>query len=262
MDPIDALLLDLGNALVELFRINRGAIHGIYQGSHEAALFEAQGGMIGPGGFNHLQSVIDSAAAIQTRQDAANLALNRINGVDPVLGPRVRALCQPVLDLGQRYLDAAAQTRNAAAVLQQTNATRLQGVVVGQGGLGPEIVRSEQALVSNQLTAMAQQLEARGIEPRLIPQAQSALQSTLNAIKQLPIDGREAAHKLGVVLASIRLLVRQTAVRAAIIGRARLLAVLLGIEQALVAFGSRLTTPILIDMRVIHQTLGISGPEA
>src|SRR3954447_18236075 len=113
MDPIDAMLLDLGNALIDLLRVNRGLLHGVYQGSHEAAIFEAQGGTIGPGGFNHLQSVVDSATAIQTRQDAANLALNRINGVDPVLGPRVRALCQPILDLGQRYLDTVAQTRNA-----------------------------------------------------------------------------------------------------------------------------------------------------
>lgn len=257
MDQIDALLLDLGNALVELFKINRGVIHGVYQGSHEAAIFEAQGGAIGPGGFNHLQSVLNSAAAIQSHQDAANLALNRINGVDPALGPRVRALCQPILDLGQRYLDTATKTRDAVALLRQTDPTRFQGVVVGQGGLGPEIGRTSQALVSNQLTAMAQELEQRGIEPRLIPQSQNALQSVLTSIRQLPIDGREAAQKLAAVLASIRLLIRQTAVRAAVIGRARLVAVLVGIEGALVAFGSRLTTPILIDMRVIHQSLGI-----
>src|SRR3954451_19676210 len=90
MNPIDTLLLDLGNALIDLLRVNRGLLSGVYQGSHEAAIFEAQGGTIGPGGFNPLQSVLDSAAAIQSRQDAANLALNRISGVDPVLGPRVR----------------------------------------------------------------------------------------------------------------------------------------------------------------------------
>ena len=261
MDPIDALLLDLGNALIDLLDINRGLPHGVYQGSHEGAIFEAQGGTIGPGGFNHLQSVLNSAVAIQRRQDAANLALNRINGVAPVLGPRVRALVKPLLDLGQQYLDTAAKTRDTANLLAQTDPTRFQGVVVGQGGLGPEIDRTSQALVSNQLTAMAQQLEDRGIEPRLIPQSQGAAQSVLASIRQLPLDGREAGQKLAGAIAAIRLLVRQTAVRAAIIGRARLVAVMIGIEEALVAFGSRLTTPILIDMRVIHQSLGISSTD-
>jgi hypothetical protein len=130
-------------------------------------------------------------------------------------------------------------------------------VVLGQGGLGPEIGRTSQALVSNQLTAMARQLEERGIEPRLIPQSQGAAQSVLASIRQLPLDGREAGQKLAAAIASIRLFARQTAVRAAIIGRARLVAVMVGIEEALVAFGSRLSTPIVIDMRVIHQSLGI-----
>jgi hypothetical protein len=132
---------------------------------------------------------------------------------------------------------------------------------VGQGGLGPEIGRTSQALVSNQLTAMARQLEERGIEPRLIPSTQSAAQSVMASIRQLPLDGREAGQKLAAAIASIRLLVHQTAVRAAVIGRARLVAVMLGIEEALVAFGSRLTTPILIDMRVIHESLGIASPD-
>lgn len=261
MDPIDALLLDLGNALIDLLRVNRGLLHGVYQGSHEAAIFEAQGGTIGPGGFNHLQSVLDSAAAIQSRQDAANLALDRINGVDPVLGPRVRALVKPLMDLGQQYLDTAAKTRDTANLLRQTDPTRFQGVVAGQGGLGPEIGRTSQALVSNQLTGMAQQLEERGIEPRLIPQSQGAAQSVLASIRQLPLDGREAGQKLAAAIAAIRLAVRQTAVRAAVIGRARLVAIMVGIEEALVAFGSRLTTPILIDMRVIHRSLGIPSTD-
>jgi hypothetical protein len=261
MDPIDVLLAELGSTLIDLLRINRGAVHGIYQGSHEAAIFEAQGGTIGPGGFDHLNDVLNTANAIQRRQDAVNLALNRINGVDPVMGPRVRTLVDPLLKLGQQYLDTATQTSNMAATMRQAAPTRFQGVVVGQGGLGPEIGRTSQALVSNQLTAMARQLEERGIEPRLIPSTQSAAQSVMASIRQLPLDGREAGQKLAAAIASIRLLVHQTAVRAAVIGRARLVAVMLGIEEALVAFGSRLTTPILIDMRVIHESLGIASPD-
>jgi hypothetical protein len=130
----------------------------------------------------------------------------------------------------QQYLDIAAKTRDTANLLRQTDLTRFQGVVAGPGGLGPEIGRTSQALVSNQLTAMAQQLEDRGIEPRLIPQSQSAAQCVVASIRQLPIDEREAGQKLAAAIAAIRLLVRQPAVRAAIIGRARLVAIMVGIE--------------------------------
>ena len=51
LDPFETLLVDLGKSLLDLFLILRGNSHGIFQGTHEAALFEAQGGQIGPGGF-------------------------------------------------------------------------------------------------------------------------------------------------------------------------------------------------------------------
>ena len=232
-------------------------MHGIYQGSHEAALFEAQGGMIGPGGFDHLQSVVQTTTAIETRLDATNLALNRLQGVDPAIGVRARTLCDPMLRAAQSLVDAGKATNNVAAALRQSDSTRFQGVILGQGGLGPEIGRTRQALVSSQLDAMAAQLEARGIEPRLIPSSRPLLQSVLAPIRQLPIDGREAAAKLSTVLVSMRLLLMQTAARASLIGRARLAAALLGIEAALVQFGSRLTTPIVIDRRVLHQIMGV-----
>ncbi|MCX5328576.1 hypothetical protein [Streptomyces sp. NBC_00140] len=258
MDPTEELILELSQALLALFNSSRGAMHGIYQGSHEAALFEAQGGVIGPGGFNHLGDVLNTARNIQSNRDAAELALNRLQGVGPALGVRVRSLCDPVLKLADDYLRIARETNNAATVLRQTDPTRLQGVVLGQGGLGPEIGRTPQALVTNQLNAMSAQLTARNIEPRLIPSTQSALQPVLNSIRQLPLNGREAAAKLAGVLSAVRVLISQTAVRAGVIGRARLTAALLGIETALVEFGGRLTTPIIIiDRRLLHQLMGV-----
>ncbi|MER7779938.1 hypothetical protein ABTZ21_33830 [Streptomyces sp. NPDC096191] len=258
MDPTEELILELSQALLALFNSSRGVMHGVYQGSHEAALFEAQGGVIGPGGFNHLTNVMDTARNIQGNRDAVELTLNRLQGVGPAVGLRVRSLCDPVLKLADDYLRIAQQTNNAATVLRQTDPARLQGVVLGQGGLGPEIGRTQQALVTNQMNAMSAQLTARGIEPRLIPSAQSALQPVLTSIRQLPLNGREAAQKLTGALGAIMVLVRQTAARAGIIGRARLTAALLGIETALVEFGARLTTPIIIiDRRVLHQLMGV-----
>ncbi|MBV9174339.1 MAG: hypothetical protein JOZ81_30125 [Chloroflexi bacterium] len=155
------------------------------------------------------------------------------------------------------YLKTAADTNAAATALRQTDATRLQGVVLGQGGLGPEIGRTPQALVSNQLNAMSSQLTARGIEPRLIPAARTSLQSVLASIRQLPIDGKDAAAKLSAALASMRVLLSQTIARASLVGRARLIATLLGIQNALISFGSRLTTPIIIDLGTLHQIMGV-----
>ncbi len=144
----------------------------------------------------------------------------------PAVSLRVRSLCGPVLKPADDYLRIAQQTNDAATVLRQTDPARLQGVVLGQGGLGPEIGRTQQALVTS--------------------------------IRQLPLNGREAAQKLTGALGAITVLVRQTAARAGIIGRARLTAALLGIETALVEFGARLTTPIIIiDRRVLHQLMGV-----
>lgn len=256
MDPVEQVLLDLGTQLLGLFEVSRTA-HGIYQGSHEAALFEAQGGVIGPGQLDHLGSVVQSATALQRRYNAANLALNRLNGLDTALGLRVRATCEPVLRLAGDYIRTATETRDAANMLRQTNPTRFQGVVVGRGGLGLGIERTPQALVSNQLNAMSGQLTARGIEPRLVPAAQSSLEPTLARIRQLPINGRETAVKLSAALAAMRAMLTQTLARASLVGRARLTAALLGLESAIVGFGSRLTTPVLVDMNVIRQILGV-----
>lgn len=75
----------------------RGKSHGIFLGTHEAAIFEAQGGQIGAGRFSHLSDLRNTAAAIQTRQDAVSLALSRLQGMEPMVGQRVREICQSVL---------------------------------------------------------------------------------------------------------------------------------------------------------------------
>ncbi len=161
----DELLIDLGRSLMELFLIMRGNSHGIFQGTHEAAIFEAQGGQIGPGGFSHLNDLRATAIAIQSRQDALNLALNRINGIDQAVGTRIKEVVQPLLRQSGQFLSAAKETERVAAELQRTDPTRFRGVLLGQGGLGPEIGRTANSLVSTQLNQQAQQLTQRGIEP-------------------------------------------------------------------------------------------------
>lgn len=259
----DEVLLDLGKAVLDLFLILRGNSHGIFQGTHEAALFEAQGGQIGPGGFSHINDLRATAQAIQTRQAALELALNRLGGMEPALGPRLRAICQPLLNQSGTYLRVAAETERAALELQRSNPTRFANVIMGEGGMGPEVGRTAQALVSNQMNAMSRQLTARGIEPRLIPSARAALQPVLTQIRQnLPLQDRDAVAKLSAILASMRAMLSVAARQALLAGRAALAAALAAIEEALVGIGSRLTTPlIIINPQEILRRLGRPGDD-
>jgi hypothetical protein len=257
MALFEQLLLDLGDAVLELFKIMRGDAHGIFQGTHEAAIFEAQGGQIGPGGFNHLESLRQATAAIQSRQDSLNLALNRINGLFPGIGVRLRTICQPLLNQSGLLLRTAAETERVALELKNSDPTRFQGVMLGQGGLGPEVGRTAQALVSNQLKSLEPQLIARGIEPRLIPSIRTGLQGVVGQIRQLPLSDPDARNKLLAILASMRALVSAAARQALLAGRALLAAALTAIEEALVTIGSRLTTPVIFINFPPHE-----GPEA
>ncbi len=262
----DRLILDLVRALVDLFLILRGEAHGIFQGTHEAALFEAQGGQIGPGGFDHLNSLRQTAAAIQTRQDALNLALNRIQGIDAPLGGRLRSLCDPILELSEEYLSTAAKTENAAVSLRASDPVRFEGVILGQGGLGPEIGRTSRALVTNQLNQMSVQLASRGIEPRLIPTIRASLQSVTVSIRQLPTEVEDAIAKLTAALTAMRVALTFAARQALLAGRAALAAALTTIEEALVSLGSRLTSGIIIVpnfiLREMKRAAGLPDPVA
>ncbi len=266
-DQFDQLILDLARALVQLFNILRGDSHGIFQGTHEAALFEAQGGQIGSGGFDHLDDMRKTAAAIQARQDALNLALNRIQGIDAPIGSRLKSLCDPILRLSGQYVSTAANTERAAASLRVTDPTRFQGVILGNGGLGPEIGRTSQSLVTNQLNQMSTQLAARGIESRVIPSTRPALQSVMFSIRQLPTEVKDAIAKVSAALATMRAALTYAAQQALQAGRTALAAALASIEEALVGLGSRFTSFIIIVpsnlLQDMKRAAGMGdGPEA
>jgi hypothetical protein len=258
----DQILLDLGRALIDLFLILRGNSHGIFQGTHEAAIFEAQGGQIGPGGFSHIEDLRGTALAIQTRLDALNLALNRLNGIDTAVGSRVKEACQPILKQAGEILNTSRQTQSVVAELEQTDPTRFRGVVLGQGGAGPEIGRTANSLVSTQLNQQARQLAARNIEPRLIPAARTALQGVVVQIRNLPLDAKAAIANLTATLAAMRVLVATFARQALVAGRVALAAALSAIGEALVAIGSRLTNVILIlDLRQLGKAAGLHSDD-
>lgn len=176
-------------------------------------------------------------------------------------------MLRPLFQQSQFYRSAMTQTETMAANLARTNGTRLSGVVFGQGGMGPEVGRTTQALISTQMNQRAQELAARGVsEPtRLIPSVQATGTQLINTIRQLPISIREAADKVVAVIGAIRVLLTQAARQALTAGNLILSQALNSVERALaqasarlVSLGSRLTTPILIiNMREIKRAFGI-----
>jgi len=248
--------------VTDLLVIISGGRHGILQGTHEAVLLKAQGGQIGPEGFNHLNDLQGTLRDVTARENALNQALNDLAATHANLGNRVRTILDPLLRQSASYRSAMVQTEQMAGSLAQTDGTRLSGVVFGQGGAGGEVGRSSQALISTQMQQRAQELRGRGIEPSLIPAARNASAQVMATIRQLPITIKEAADKVLVVIGSIRVLLTQAARAASVAGNAALSAALTAVEAALVRVDSRFTTPIIIiNIREIKRAAGIFDPE-
>lgn len=251
----DKFVIDLGKSIVDLFQV-MSTHHGIYRGTHEAVLFEAQGGQIGPAGFSHLTSLQEGIRAISTRQDALKLAIDRMNGVDPSVASKVRDICDPLLKQSQQYVQTARQTESVAAQLRASDPVRFQGVMLGQGGMGTGVARSSASLASNQLNQQAQQLASRGItDPRLVPASRPALQPVMNMIKDLPTTVSESKEKLMAVIIAMRNLLLRALRVALAAGRTALAAALGSIESALTAFGSRFTTIPMADMEFLKKLI-------
>lgn len=260
----DVVMTMLGDALLRLLLILNGSSHGIFRGTCEAALAEAQGAQIGPGGFDHLQSLRNTLAAITTRQDALENAINQAGTIDSGLAQKIRQILSPLLNQSSQVRATLQQTEQMAVELERTDPTRLEGVIFGQGGLGPEIARDSRALITTQLQQSASQLSARGIEPRLIPSMQSGATFLMDRIRQLPTTLDDATRNLLATITAIRIAVQQAAIQAGRVGLAILSDAFTAIGTVLVDIGSRFTTlPIFIDFdRILREAQGLPANDA
>jgi hypothetical protein len=253
---------NLMRSIVDLLVIMSGDAHGILQGTHEAVVVEAQGAQIGPGGFSHITNMQDTLRVLIARETAVQSALGDLSRFSPAAATRIRAILNPMLTQSTAYRQAMQQTEQMAIELQRTDGTRLQGVVFGQGGSGPEIGRTVKALCSTQMNDRSREFAARGIEPRIIPAARASGQQVIATIRTLPMAIRDAADKVVAVIGAMRLALTQAARAALVSGRVVLSAALNTVEAALVRAGSRLSTPIIvINIRELKRAAGIFDPD-
>jgi hypothetical protein len=251
-------------AVVRLFD-HLVVLHGAYQGTHQAVVAEAQGGVLldsAGTAFNHLGSLQESSTALARRENEIQAGLTRIARIHAPFAQRVREIVQPLLDRSASTRSIMAETEAEAAELARTAPIRLQGVRLGTGGLGPEVVRNEAALVTSQLEAQAAQLQARGIQPTLLPDA-SSTQQFLQRTRELA-NQRDSITKLTPVLAAMRAAIGRSLAQASAAGRALLSTVLEPLDVALEFLASRLggmlTTPLLIPKGLL-KSLRLEGDD-
>lgn len=238
-------------AVVRLFD-NLVTLHGVYQGTQEAVVAEAQGAeLLDASGrvFTHLGSLRESANALANREGEIEAGLARLSRIHVPLAQRVREIVQPLLSESASTRAVMAETEAKAAELARIAPTRLQGIRLGTGGLGPEIARNEAALVSNQIEAQAAQLRARGIQPSLLPDAGATRQFIIR-VRQLALNNRDSINRLLPILGTMRLVIAQSLAQAGAAARALLSTVLEPLDVALEFLASRLggmlSTPLIV----------------
>ena len=250
-------------AVVRLFD-NLVTMHGVYQGTQQAVVAEAQGAVLldaSGTAFNHLGSLQESSRALVNRENEIQAGLTRMARIHGPLAQRVREIVQPLLNRSASTRVILAETEARAAVLARTAPARLQNVRLGTGGLGPEIARNEAALVTNQLEAQAMQLRAQGIQPTLLPDAAQS-QQFIQRIRQLSLNERDAIVKLTSILTGMRIAIARTLSQASAAARALLSTILEPLSVALEflasRLGSMLVTPILIPTELL-KSLRLEG---
>ncbi len=236
--------------------------HGVFRGTHEVVLVEAQGAeVLDSAGnvFNHMDSLRQSRAALVNREQEIQRGLTFFARFSNTLSFKIREIVRPIVTRSESMRALMDETETKALELARTNGTRLQGVRIGAGGLGPEVARSEASLVSAQLEAQAVQLRARGIEPTILPNAAQA-SSYLARVRALAVNNKDSAAKMFPVLTAMRVAAQQALRQASIAGRALLSTVLDGLLIALEAvaarIGTTLTTPILIPTEILESLGG------
>jgi hypothetical protein len=196
------LVVQLEQAVNELRGALAGNAHGIFRGSHEAALAEAQGLKIykSPAkdetAFSHLDDLANTEATIASKEARVNSLLGKIGEDAPGVMTRLKEKLQPLLEQSKNYRETIGRTRDMAARLKGTSPSRLESAWANKGGLKVDAGRSNTSLVSTQMEQQSAALRAQGIDPVLVPNPTAAEANQLAAIRQLPVNEEAAATRI------------------------------------------------------------------
>jgi hypothetical protein len=196
------LVQQLQIAVGELRKAMSGSVHGIFRGSHEAALAEAQGLKIykSPAkdqtAFSHLTDLENTENNLAMKESQINSLLGKIGEEMPGVMTRLKEKLQPLLGQSENYRETIARTQGLAQQLKNSDPNRLESAWANKGGLKIDAGRSYTSLVSTQMEQQASALKAQGIDPVLVsnPTAADAIQ--LAAIRQLPVSKEVALSRI------------------------------------------------------------------
>ncbi|MFC2253346.1 hypothetical protein ACETRX_27140 [Labrys portucalensis] len=231
------------------------------RGTFEAALVEAQGATwVGGSTGNHLKELTDARAMLVNTEQGIRKIVDIIGFQSPQVSARLsRILDDNLFNRTGQLRTAITETETLAAELKVSNGTRFQGVQFFEGGPGGNVARTLSSLPSEQLKTPALQSQLRqGVDATLLPRAHPLAQRTMEALRQMPVTFEDIKQNVGKITTSligaIRLWMSQFMQQAGAAARLAMVA----LEQALVSFGSRLTTPLIL----IGRPWGEPPPEA
>jgi hypothetical protein len=243
-------------AVVKLYE-NMINMHGVYAGTHQAVLAEAQGAeLLDSAGqvYNHRTSLIEAGRALANREKEIEQGLTSLARFSGTLADKTRTVLRPLLQVSAESRSLIAETEAKAMELARSDPGGLRGVPLTSGGMGPGVARDQAALISNQLNAQAAALRARGAQSSLLPNP-GAAQAYLYRLRQLAVNQSDSARKMGAILAAMRLALRQALAEAGAAGRALLSTVfeqlLAALELLATRLGGMLVTPLVIPTSVL-----------
>jgi hypothetical protein len=245
-DPSGADFVNLLNAVLDIldaldaFKYN--------QGTMEAALIEAQGATWAKNGvMNHATKLSQFLVNLTRLEDAAKVSVNAIRVQNPAAGARLKDILQNNVFRQTNTIKAAInQTLSTSNTLRQTNPERFKDVTFFEGGAGTNVSRTASSLPSEQLKTMALRNQlATGVKPTLLPEDMEEEQRTISLIRQMPVTAEDIKNNIkqitGGFIAAVRLWVSQFMASV----NAALRLAMIAAEEAIVGFGSRLTSPVI-----------------
>jgi hypothetical protein len=211
------------------------------RGTAEAALAESQGAqmVVEDGSIaQHFPNLSNAARSLQGSQEVIRSSLQLLHREEGFQAASdVKNIVKPLVEIAKDRTQVMSSVRQLGLTLQQTVPSRLAGMRFGQGGLGTELGRSYNSLVSVQIQQQAGELVKRGVDPRLIPQN---LGPTANAvmddIEEMPISLQDAAKQVGPAAAASGAAARAAVARSGTAASSSFLNLLAALANRLTSF--------------------------